>query len=222
MPLAILIARRIGMMRLMVVGAAFGIPANICFATTSTAAGLFTGQIFMGAVWGVFAALGIIVAQRLLPTAVATASAIFISSTALATALGGAAGRTRSRLHRPALRLPHPRRSRAPRHHRTHPDGSNRQMTATSGWIHMTRQRLWGHRRPGQRLMAGPGPVLASCTSASSPCSTRPDDDRPLILRERDRRSVVPGVGEPSDTGRQLLGHGPPIPLGRRRESISQ
>ncbi|MFY1692962.1 MFS transporter [Plantactinospora sp. WMMB782] len=92
MPLAVLVARRIGMMRLMVVGAGAGVAANICFATTGTAAGLFTGQVLMGAVWGVFAALGIIVAQQLLPTAVATASAIFISSTALASALGGAAG----------------------------------------------------------------------------------------------------------------------------------
>jgi len=92
MPLAVLAARRTGMMRLMAVGAAVGIAANVCFATTSTAAGLFTGQILMGAVWGVFAALGIIVAQRLLPTAFATASAVFISSTALASALGGAAG----------------------------------------------------------------------------------------------------------------------------------
>jgi SET family sugar efflux transporter-like MFS transporter len=92
MPLAILIARRIGAMRLMVIGAGFGVTANICFAYTGTAPGLFAGQILMGGVWGIFAALGIIVAQRLLPTAVATASAIFISSTALASALGGAAG----------------------------------------------------------------------------------------------------------------------------------
>jgi SET family sugar efflux transporter-like MFS transporter len=80
------------MVRLMVLGAAFGVAANLCFATTGTAAGLFAGQILMGGVWGIFAALGIIVAQRLLPTAVATASAIFLSSTALASALGGAAG----------------------------------------------------------------------------------------------------------------------------------
>ncbi|MFI0723930.1 MFS transporter [Streptomyces sp. NPDC021224] len=92
MPLAVLVARRIGMTRLMTIGACCGIAANICFAATGTAAGLFAGQILMGAVWGVFAALGIIVAQRLLPTAVATASAVFISSTALASALGGAAG----------------------------------------------------------------------------------------------------------------------------------
>jgi SET family sugar efflux transporter-like MFS transporter len=92
MPVAVIVARRIGMMQLMVIGAGFGVAANICFATTDTAAGLFAGQVLMGGVWGIFAALGIIVAQRLLPTAVATASAIFLSSTALSSALGGAAG----------------------------------------------------------------------------------------------------------------------------------
>jgi SET family sugar efflux transporter-like MFS transporter len=46
----------------------------------------------MGGVWGVFAGLGIIVAQRLLPEAVATASAVFMSSTAIASALGGLTG----------------------------------------------------------------------------------------------------------------------------------
>jgi SET family sugar efflux transporter-like MFS transporter len=40
----------------------------------------------------VFAALGIIVAQRLLPEPVATASAVFMSSTAIATTLGGLTG----------------------------------------------------------------------------------------------------------------------------------
>jgi SET family sugar efflux transporter-like MFS transporter len=92
MPLAVFVGRRIGMLRLMVLGAGFGVAANICFATTGTAAGLFAGQILMGGVWGVFAALGIIVAQSLLPAAVATASAIFLSSTAISSALGGAAG----------------------------------------------------------------------------------------------------------------------------------
>lgn len=46
----------------------------------------------MGFVWGIFMVLGIIVAQRLLPNAVATCSAIFMSSTALPSALGGIAG----------------------------------------------------------------------------------------------------------------------------------
>jgi len=92
MPVAVIVSRRIGMLRLMVVGAAMGVAANVCFAASSTAIGLFAGQILMGGVWGVFAGLGIIVAQRLLPTAVATASAIFMSATALSSALGGLAG----------------------------------------------------------------------------------------------------------------------------------
>ena len=92
MPVAVVVARRIGMMRLMVLGAAFGVGANLCFALTGTAVGMFAGQILMGGVWGVFAALGIIVAQRLLPQAVATASAVFMSSTAIASALGGLTG----------------------------------------------------------------------------------------------------------------------------------
>ncbi len=92
MPVAVIVGRRIGVLRLMVGGAALGIGANLLFALSGDVAGLFAGQVLMGGVWGVFAALGIIVAQRLLPTAVATASAIFMSSTALSSALGGLAG----------------------------------------------------------------------------------------------------------------------------------
>jgi SET family sugar efflux transporter-like MFS transporter len=103
MPVAVVVARRIGRMRLMVVGAAFGVGANLCFALTGNAAGMFAGQILMGGVWGVFAALGIIVAQRLLPQAVATASAVFMSSAAVASALGGLTGGAGV----PLLGLPH-------------------------------------------------------------------------------------------------------------------
>lgn len=92
MPIAVVVARRTRMMPLMVVAAGCGVVANLCFAMTGTAVGLFAGQILMGVVWGVFATLGIIVAQRLLPTAVATASAVFLSSTALSSALGGLTG----------------------------------------------------------------------------------------------------------------------------------
>ncbi len=92
MPVAVIVARRIGMLRLMILGAALGVGANLCFALTGNATGMFVGQILMGGVWGIFAALGIIVAQRLLPEAVATASAIFMSSTAIASALGGLTG----------------------------------------------------------------------------------------------------------------------------------
>ena len=92
MPLSVIVARRFGMMRLMVVGALFGVGAYLCFAFTANAAGMFAGQVLMGGVWGIFAALGIILAQRLLPQAVATASAVFMSSTAIASALGGLTG----------------------------------------------------------------------------------------------------------------------------------
>jgi SET family sugar efflux transporter-like MFS transporter len=92
MPLAVVVARRIGAMRLMVFGAAFGVGANLCFALTGNVVGMFAGQFFMGGVWGIFAALGIIVAQRLLPEAVATASAIYMSSPTIASALGGLTG----------------------------------------------------------------------------------------------------------------------------------
>lgn len=103
MPVSVVVARRTGIMRLMVAGAAFGVAANLCFATTASAAGMFAGQVFMGAVWGVFAGLGIIAAQRLLPAAAATASAVFMSSTAIASALGGGTGA----IAVAALGLPH-------------------------------------------------------------------------------------------------------------------
>jgi SET family sugar efflux transporter-like MFS transporter len=92
MPVAVVVARRTGAIRLMVLGAAFAVAANLCFALTRNTVGMFTGQVLMGGVWGIFAALGIIVAQRLLPEAVATASAVFMSSTAIASALGGLSG----------------------------------------------------------------------------------------------------------------------------------
>jgi len=92
MPFSVIIARRTGPLWLMTIAAGLGVVANLCFAFWPSAAGMFAGQILMGGVWGVFAALGIIVAQRLLPSAVATASAIFMSSTALSSALGGVTG----------------------------------------------------------------------------------------------------------------------------------
>ena len=92
MPIAAVVARRTGKMRLMVLGAALGVGANLCFAFAGNAAGMFAGQVLMGGVWGIFAGLGIIVAQQLLPQAVATASAVFMSSTAVASAVGGLSG----------------------------------------------------------------------------------------------------------------------------------
>lgn len=92
MPLVVILARRTGALWLMAGAGACGAAANICFSTSTAPAGLFAGQILMGAVWAIFASLGIVVAQRLLPTAVATASAIFLSSPALSSALGGVVG----------------------------------------------------------------------------------------------------------------------------------
>ena len=92
MPFSVVLGRRIGMLWLMCIGAALGLAANLCFALTGNVAGMFVGQILMGGVWGFFMVLGIIVAQRLLPNAVATASAIFMTSSALSLALGGIAG----------------------------------------------------------------------------------------------------------------------------------
>ena len=46
----------------------------------------------MGGVWGIFAGLGVIAAQRLLPQAVATASALFVGAPAIGSALGGLGG----------------------------------------------------------------------------------------------------------------------------------
>lgn len=92
MPFSVVLGRRIGILWLMCIGAALGLGANLCFALWGDVVGMFVGQILMGGVWGFFMVLGIIVAQRLLPSAVATASAIFMSASALSMALGGAAG----------------------------------------------------------------------------------------------------------------------------------
>ncbi|GAB2541321.1 MFS transporter [Brachybacterium huguangmaarense] len=87
-----LAGRRFGPMRMMALAAGCGVAANLFFALSGGIAGLFAGQVLMGVVWGTFASLGIIVAQRLLPTAVATASAIFVSASPLSLALGGMTG----------------------------------------------------------------------------------------------------------------------------------
>jgi SET family sugar efflux transporter-like MFS transporter len=92
MPFSIGLGRKFGNVGLMCMAAALSVLANLCFALWPSAVGMFAGQVLMGGVWGVFMVLGIIVAQRLLPDAVATGSAIFMSSTALASALGGVMG----------------------------------------------------------------------------------------------------------------------------------
>jgi MFS transporter, SET family, sugar efflux transporter len=103
MPFSVVLGRWIGALRLMAVAAALGVGANLCFALWGSAAGMIAGQVLMGGVWGLSMVLGLIVAQRLLPNAVATASAIFMTSMALGGAVGGVAGS----LGVAALGLPH-------------------------------------------------------------------------------------------------------------------
>ena len=79
-PVAVVGARRFGAMRLIGLATVLAMFANLWFACADTAVDILIAQSLMGVVWGVFAALGIIVAQRLLRTAVATASGIFMSA----------------------------------------------------------------------------------------------------------------------------------------------
>ncbi|MFG1925183.1 MFS transporter [Cryptosporangium sp. NPDC048952] len=91
-PVAIALARKIGAMPLLIAGCLLSALGAVCFAVIGSAAGMFAGQILIGFLWGIFGGLGIIVAQRLLPASIATASAIYISAEPLSTALGGLAG----------------------------------------------------------------------------------------------------------------------------------
>jgi MFS transporter, SET family, sugar efflux transporter len=123
MPFSVMLGRKIGFMQLMAAGAFLGLAADLSFALTGSAAGRFAGQILMGGVWGIFAALGIILAQRLLPTA----SAIFMSSTAISSALGGLAGGLGVAAPRSTPCLLHPGRVRPPRRARPSRDGKDHQ-----------------------------------------------------------------------------------------------
>ncbi len=92
MPFTVLLARRVGALPLMAVGAALGALAYACFALSGALWGAFVGQALIGVTWSVFAALGIIVAQRLLPGAIATASGVFMTAPAFTSAIGGFVG----------------------------------------------------------------------------------------------------------------------------------
>jgi SET family sugar efflux transporter-like MFS transporter len=67
--------------RVVAIGATFGIAANIAYATSTHVAGLFVGQILM-----------LTVAQQLYPHGVGLASTVFMSSITLSGGLGGAIG----------------------------------------------------------------------------------------------------------------------------------
>ena len=166
MPVAVVVARRIGMMRLMIVGAAFGVGANLCFALTGDAAGMFAGQILMGGVWGVFAALGIIVAQRLLPEAVATASARLHELHRDRQRPRRADRQPRRRRPRTAARLPRPGPLRPPRHRRHRRHEPLPVTPCASPWLPRTPAPVdITQTGAGARLAAGcpPRGVLSAC-----------------------------------------------------------
>lgn len=83
MLLAVIAGRRWGMLRLMVLGAGFGVGANLLFALSGSAAGLFAGQVLMGGVWGIFAVVGIIVALGGIGTGVLGLALVFLVPGAL-------------------------------------------------------------------------------------------------------------------------------------------
>jgi MFS transporter, SET family, sugar efflux transporter len=92
MPFFARLADRISPIRVVTIGAAFGIAANIAYATSTHVAGLFVGQILMSALWAAIAGLGVTVAQQLYPYGVGLASSLFMSSIMLSGGLGGAIG----------------------------------------------------------------------------------------------------------------------------------
>lgn len=92
MPFFAWLADRISPIRVVTIGAAFGIAATIAYATSTHVAGLFVGQILMSALWAAIAGLGVTVAQQLYPDGVGLASLVFMSSITLSGGLGGAIG----------------------------------------------------------------------------------------------------------------------------------
>ena len=92
MPYFAWLADRITPIRVVAIGAAFGVAANIAYATSAHVLGLFVGQILMSVLWAAIAGLGVTVAQQLYPYGVGLASSVFMSSIMLSGGLGGAIG----------------------------------------------------------------------------------------------------------------------------------
>ncbi|MDN5762847.1 MAG: MFS transporter [Microlunatus sp.] len=92
MPLFARLAEVITPIWVVTIGAAFGVAANLAYATSEQVAGLFVGQILMSGLWAAMAGLGVTVAQQLYPTGVGLASSVFMSSVLLSAGLGGAIG----------------------------------------------------------------------------------------------------------------------------------
>lgn len=92
MPYFAWLADRVTPIRVVAIGAAFGVAANIAYATSEHVLGLFVGQILMSALWAAIAGLGVTVAQQLYPYGVGLASSVFMSSIMLSGGLGGLIG----------------------------------------------------------------------------------------------------------------------------------
>lgn len=92
MPFFARAADRFGGLRVLGVGTALGVGANLAYATSSTVTGLFVGQLLTAGLWAALGALGVTIAQHLYPEAVATASGLFMSSITLGAAAGGLIG----------------------------------------------------------------------------------------------------------------------------------
>jgi SET family sugar efflux transporter-like MFS transporter len=92
MPLFARLADRITPIRVVTLGAVFGVAANVAYATSEHVLGLFVGQLLMSCLWAAIAGLGVTVAQQLYPSGVGLASSVFMSSIMLGGGLGGAIG----------------------------------------------------------------------------------------------------------------------------------
>jgi MFS transporter, SET family, sugar efflux transporter len=92
MPVFARLADRFTPIRMVTVGAVFGVAANLAYGLSGHVVGLFVGQLLMSALWAALAGLGVSVAQQLYPEGVGLASTVFMSSIMFAGGLGGALG----------------------------------------------------------------------------------------------------------------------------------
>jgi len=92
MPIFARLADAISPVRVVTLGAVFGVAANVAYATSEHVAGLFVGQLLMSATWAALAGLGVTVAQQLYPYGVGLASSVFMSSIMLSGGFGGVIG----------------------------------------------------------------------------------------------------------------------------------
>ena len=92
MPVAARMSDRFGTLPILIIGGVFGVAAYLTYATSSSATGMFAGQVLTAVLWGCLASLGVTIAQQLYPGGVATASGLFTGAIMLAAAAGGAIG----------------------------------------------------------------------------------------------------------------------------------